>query len=95
MKNHHKHGKRIPFSMDDYDNLPKRVREILANSPLCFAIDKRNARINSELIQTIINKKVNAATLRDYGPEHPQIDYNHYPKISRHGINLEKLNIEL
>lgn len=95
MKNHHKGKNIIRFSMNDYDNLPKRVREILANSPLSFGIDKRNARLNSELIQTLINKKVNAMTLRDYGPEHPQVNYNYYPRITRHGVNLEKLNIEL
>lgn len=93
MKNNHKGKDLIRFSMNDYDNLPKHYRELLANAPLSFGMQK--ARIPVDRLKDMINRKVNHATLETYGPDHPQVSYNHYPRITRHGVNLEKLNIEL
>lgn len=93
MSNRHQYGNLIRFSMRDYDALPAYMREILANAPLSFGINKK--RYSAEMLKEGINRKVREATLRDYGPDHPQVDYDYYPKITKHGIQLNKLNIEI
>lgn len=93
MSNNHKSTNTIIFSMHDYDALPAYMREMLANAPLSFGTSQK--RVSAEKLKENINRKVRKATLRDYGPDHPQVDYDYYPKITKHGIQLNKLNIEL
>ena len=80
------------FSMDDFDRLPKAKRQLLANAPIALALKQRQSTV--EKLEQVISRHMHRYTIRDYGPDHPEIARDYYPKTV-HGIKLEKLSISL
>jgi hypothetical protein len=65
--------KRSRNDYEIFDALPREVKELIWNAPISFTTGQRQITSINQLNMVEINAKLREATIRAWGPDHPQV----------------------